>query len=120
MFHNEKENDGTIAITREVLQPMQGTYIARDAQGKLVVAKGIIRPPLTDSAEVEIESVVEQAGFGRSICDALDGDFYCIREVGAERTTLAYQTILFALANPDKVIENDTKFIESLTALDLM
>ena len=121
-MHSAHENDGTIAITSYAAQPMQGTFIGEDNNGGLVVAKGIIRPPLLDNTtgEVEQNSTVKEAAFGKCMEDGSVGEFYPIREVGKEKCRMAYQTLLFGAKNPADLIDWDTAGILNTTALSLL
>lgn len=115
-----RENDGTIAITSQVAQPMQGTWISEGEEG-IVLAKGVVRPPLRHGDVVEEEVVLgDAAAFGRTIDSAPVGNFHRVKEVGRERCGLAYQTLLFSTTNPAGIIREDTKRISKMSALDLL
>lgn len=117
--YQSSENDGTIAITNQVLRPMQGTLVLGD-QNNLTVAKGIIRPLLVDetSGESEEEMFCNEAGFNKTISGK--GSFYKLGDVGKQRCRLAYQTVLFSTLDPAKIINEDSKRFETQTALDLL
>lgn len=121
-MHYERENDGTIAITDNVKQPMQGTFVGEDNEERLVVAKGIIRPRLTNkvTGESETNSTVVEAAFGKKMEEAAKGKFHIAKEIGAERCNMGHQTVLFSTFSPAKVIRRDTKRIKKMTALDLL
>ena len=121
-MHNAQDNDGTIAISAQVTQPMQGTFVSEDAEGKLIVAKGIVRPPFIDpmTGKIEDVSAVKEAAFGKCIAGGGAGEFYPIREVGKESCRMAYQTLLFGAKDPASLIDWDTARIANMTALSLL
>lgn len=120
MFKSAK-NDGTIAITRQVKEPMQGTYIGEENE-KLIVAKGIVRPPFRHQTDGTVEKceAVEEAAFGKLISDAPEGEFFRAKEVGSERCNMGYQTLLFAAQEPWRFIDKDSSRLEGITGLDLL
>lgn len=118
---DSSNNDGTLVISMQVQEPMQGTLIA-SKDGKYYLAKGISRPPFKHplSGEVEPEQHVEQAAFGKKLADVDEYKMYKIGEIGRRDFTMNMQTVLFASAYPAELIEHDNKRFETLTALDLL
>lgn len=114
----KSDNDGTIAITNQVPAPMQGTFVTDE--GELVVEKGIVRPLLEDRLRgfAEEEAAVEGAAFGKRLQG--EGRFYRLKEVGAERCRMNYQTTLFSLQDAAAFIDHDTEALAKTSALDLL
>ena len=120
---NEAENDGTIIISSRIFHaPRQGTFVGTDSAGKKVVAKGIVRPQFVnpETGEIEDEAHVIEGAFERRLDGVANGRFYSLKEVGKERCSLAYQTLLFSTKTPAALIRADNRRFESLTALDLL
>jgi hypothetical protein len=115
-----KDNDGTLAILHACDEPMQGTFVGEHDDG-VVVAKGIVRPPLvTKDGRVEEEAHVEEAAFSKKLNDVSEGTFYKVQKVGKRNCGFSYQTALFSLKNPEHMIDHDTERFENMTATDML
>lgn len=112
---DEKDNDGTIAITTDVNKPMQGTFYSTGSSG-VVMAKGIIRPPLYKVPHTRQEAgrriIVEEqcrVGTGSFKRDLQpEGVFYALSHNPAENCKMNYQTAVFSLKDPATLIRSDT------------
>ena len=115
-FRSE-ENDGTVAITKHVAEPCQGTFISDDGH----VLKGVLRPPLRreiqEQDRTELEAYSNDAQFGRNYHGG-NGDFWTFKLFKSERALLNYQAALFGFQDPARFIEIHNDLLDDADYVD--
>lgn len=106
---DRKYNDGTIFVSDNISQPVQGTYYGTNADGQAVLDKGIARPTLYCPYTHEREEVtyVSADAFGHSM-EGSSGYFSQLGELGPQRMRLGLQAVMFNFAHPDAIMQKDT------------
>jgi len=115
----EKENDGTVMISRKMDGPRPGTLRIHE-DDIYYYAKGMVRPPFVVNGCTEQEGLVNEAQFGGTMpTGAQVGEFAAVRTMPSERPSLNYQAVLFGAENPAEVIRADNGRLKRLSVDDV-
>lgn len=121
---NEKDNDGTVVITRDVDEAFPGTLRVSSPDGNLFY-KGMVRPPLVnpEGDRRETPCICADAQLGKKLDPAVVGniEFYPVRTLPGEFASVNYQAVMFGHKDPASYIREDTKRnFEEKSVLDIL
>lgn len=113
-----EERDGLLAITDAVDQPYAVT-LAQEQGHRLVVAKGIVRPPLTIHGVKEPMGFCTKAMFGQRL-QAGHALIRVVKDAPLAKGSLNHQALLFGTRDTERYLREENAMDALLTPMDLL
>lgn len=117
MMRTLQNNDGTLMITSQVTEALQGTLIQYDPH--FAVAKGVIRPPLVFEGQIEEEAAIATGSFNRPFISER-ATFHIVNTLHDQKFYLNRQAIYFCFAEPEKLFAYDNQRLTAHNILNML